>query len=73
MDEANGADIEPDDGALALIPESLTLPDAPVGGDAKAVRGWFDAACAAIEPVMDGSLAAERDAARSNETSKFPT
>lgn len=62
-DHANELNLADADGALALIPARLTLPDAPVGGDADTVRGWFDAAIAASEPVMDGSLAAERDAA----------
>jgi integrase len=50
--------------ALARLPETLTLPDAPIGGDARAVRIWFDETVDAIEPVMDGTLAAERDAAK---------
>jgi site-specific recombinase XerD len=50
--------------ALARLPATLTLPDAPVGGSALAVRVWFDDTIDAIEPVMDGSLAAERDAAK---------
>jgi hypothetical protein len=65
---------------LARLPATLTLPDAPIGGSALAVRVWFDDTIDAIEPVMDGSLAAERESAlmfqrmaRSNETSKFPT
>jgi len=45
------------------LPATLTLPDAPVGGSARAVRVWFDDTIDAIEPVMDGSLAAERDSA----------
>jgi integrase len=47
----------------ASLPATLTLPDAPVGGSARAVRVWFDDTIDAIEPVMDGSLAAERDSA----------
>ena len=50
--------------ALARLPETLTLSDAPIGGDARAVRIWFDETVDAIEPVMDGTLAAERDAAK---------
>jgi len=50
--------------ALARLSETLTLPDAPIGGDARAVRIWFDETVDAIEPVMDGTLAAERDAAK---------
>jgi integrase len=45
------------------LPETLILPDAPVGGSALAVRVWFDDTIDAIEPVMDGSLAAERESA----------
>ena len=61
----SGIDPEvPEDGALALIPADVPLPDAPVGGGAMAVRAWFDEAIDAVEPVMDGSLAAERDAAK---------
>jgi integrase len=63
MSDANEPEIDAE-GDLALVPESLTLAAAPVGGDAKTVRGWFDAAIAAVEPMMDGSLAAERDAAQ---------
>ncbi len=49
--------------ALAPLPATLTLPDAPIGGSALAVRVWFDDTIDAIEPVMDGSLAAERESA----------
>jgi site-specific recombinase XerD len=49
--------------ALAPLPAPLTLPDAPIGGSALAVRVWFDDTIDAIEPVMDGSLAAERESA----------
>jgi integrase len=49
--------------ALARLPATLTLPDAPIGGDARAVRIWFDETVDAIEPAMDGSLAAERESA----------
>ena len=50
--------------ALAQLPANISLPDAPIGGDARAVRIWFDETVDAIEPVMDGTLAAERDAAK---------
>lgn len=36
---------------------------APLGGDAIAVKGWFDELADAELPELDGSLAAERDAA----------
>ncbi|MDR3489003.1 MAG: hypothetical protein P4M05_29360, partial [Bradyrhizobium sp.] len=45
-------------------PAAVALPDAPIGGSAPAVRKWFDETVDAIEPVMDGTLAAERDAAK---------
>jgi integrase len=67
MSEATDSEIDPEDpedGALTLIPTDGPLADAPVGGGAMAVRAWFDEAIDAVEPVMDGSLAAERDAAK---------
>jgi integrase len=66
MSEATVGEIDPEDpedGALALIPAGLPLPEAPIGAGAPAVRAWFDEAIDAIEPVMDGSLAAERESA----------
>jgi integrase len=63
MSEATDREIDPEDGALAILPPATSLSDAPVGSDAPAVRAWFDAAIDAIEPVMDGSLAAERESA----------
>jgi integrase len=48
---------------LARLPATLTFPDAPIGGSAREVRVWFDDTIDAIEPVMDGSLAAERESA----------
>jgi integrase len=67
MSDATDGEIDPEDpedGALTLIPADVPLPDAPVGSGAMAVRAWFDEAIHAVEPVMDGSLAAERDAAK---------
>jgi integrase len=66
MSEAPDGEIDPEDaedGAVALIPSGLPLPEAPIGAGAPAVRAWFDEAIDAIEPVMDGSLAAERESA----------
>ena len=40
----------------ALVP-------APVGAAAHQVRAWFDGAVRASAPVVDGTLASERDAA----------
>lgn len=63
-DQAGDRELDAAESVLPALSGDLALiPDAPVGGDAQAVRGWFDAAIAAIEPVMDGSLAAEREAA----------
>jgi len=47
---------------------AVTIPppgaaSAPVGGDPASVRRWFDAAAEAPPPVLDGTLASERDAA----------
>jgi integrase len=63
MSEATDREIDPEDGALAVLPPSAPLAAAPIGGGALAVRTWFDAAIDAIEPIMDGSLAAERESA----------
>lgn len=48
-------------GDLVLPPRAL-LP-APLGGDPASVRLWFDAAAIAHQPVPDGTLAGERNAA----------
>ena len=63
MSEATDPEINPEDGALAVLPPAASLPAAPIGAAALAVRAWFDEAIDTIEPVMDGSLAAEREAA----------
>ena len=67
MDEANEQadeqNLDEAEGALETLSAPLALAQAPVGGNAQTVRGWFDDAIAAVEPMMDGSLAAERDAA----------
>jgi integrase len=62
--EGNGVELR----STALItldelPVTTSLPDAPIGASALAVRIWFDDTIDAIEPVMDGSLAAERESA----------
>jgi len=51
-----------DDAAKLLVPSQALVP-APVGGDGTAVSAWFDAAVAAAEPLLDGTLDAEREAA----------
>ena len=53
------------DGALpppSRLPAPTRLP-APIGAAAPVVRAWFDAAADAIHPILDGTLAAEHDAA----------
>jgi len=35
--------IEPEDGALTVLPPAGSLPVAPVDGGPKAVQTWFDA------------------------------
>ncbi len=54
--------IEPQDGALTVLPPARPLPAAPVDGGPTAVQTWFDAMVLASEPVMDGTLEAEREA-----------
>jgi site-specific recombinase XerD len=46
----------------ALVPVPA-LPLAPIGGTPDAIRTWFDAVADITLPTLDGSLAAERDAA----------
>jgi integrase len=47
----------------SALDAAASLPAAPVGTSGALVRVWFDEVVDAIEPVMDGSLAAEREAA----------
>jgi integrase len=51
------------DAVSDLLPPSPGLVPAPVGAAPDRVRAWFDAAVEAREPVVDGTLASERDAA----------
>ena len=46
-----------------LLPPSRALVPAPVGGPPASVSAWFDRAVDASEPVIDGTLAGEREAA----------
>jgi len=57
-DAAMAAD-HPDAAALVVIPP----PSGPRGGDPASVSAWFDTVVDAEAPVLDGSLATERDAA----------
>ncbi len=52
----------PEDTGAAAGALILPLP-APLGQDAAAVQNWFDEMVEAAAPALDGSLAAERDAA----------
>ena len=47
-------------GGLTVLPPALPL---PAGAPVAAVRAWFDRAVEIAEPILDGTLAAERDAA----------
>ncbi len=46
-----------------LLPPSRALVATPVGAAPDSVRAWFDAAVEASEPIVDGTLTSERDAA----------
>ena len=48
---------------VELLPPARALLAAPVGAAPDHVRAWFDGAVEASEPVLDGTLASERDAA----------
>ena len=63
MDRQIDASSDREDGSAELLPPSRALVPAPVGAGAESVRAWFDAAVEASEPVVDGTLASERDAA----------
>ena len=52
----------PEEATILLVPSQALVP-APVGGDGTAVSAWFDAAVEAEQPVLDGTLDSERDAA----------
>ena len=53
----------PEDAATLLVPSRRALVPAPVDGDPARVKEWFDAAVDAEQPVLDGTLDAERQAA----------
>ncbi len=56
---------DPQDGPVDLLPPSRALVPAPVGATPDSVRAWFDSAVETSEPVLDGTLASERDASDS--------
>jgi site-specific recombinase XerD len=55
----------PEDGIGKILPPSRALVPAPVGATPEHVRTWFDSAVEASEPVVDDTLASERDASDS--------
>lgn len=63
MDDAESAEIGAADDALGVPSPALPLPAIPGGADAAAVSAWFDTMVDIETPALDGSLAAERDAA----------
>jgi integrase len=63
LDSQIDASSDPEGGVSELLPPSRALVPAPVGAAPEHVRAWFDHAVEASEPVVDGSLASERDAA----------
>ena len=52
-----------DDGANRLLPPALPVPVALIGTAPAAVSAWFDTMVDIEPPALDGSLAAEREAA----------
>jgi integrase len=63
LDSQIDASCDPEDGVAEILPPSRALVPAPVGAAPEHVRAWFDSAVEASEPVIDGTLASERDAA----------
>ena len=62
MDAADAAENGAESGT-PVVPPALPLPSAPLGAGAAAVSAWFDTAVEATPPPLDGSVAAEREAA----------
>ena len=63
LDSQIDASGDPEDGVIELLPPARALVQAPVGAAPEHVRAWFDSAVEASEPVVDGTLASEREAA----------
>ena len=63
MDSQIDASDDPQDAVPEFLPPSRALVPAPVGAAPEHVRAWFDNAVEASEPVIDGTLASEREAA----------
>ena len=63
MDSQIDASDDPESGIAEILPPTHALVPAPIGATPDHVRTWFDSAVEASEPVIDGTLASERDAA----------
>ena len=63
MDRQTDADSEPANDETEILPASRALVPVPIGAPPESVRAWFDTAVEASEPLLDGTLASERDAA----------
>jgi integrase len=63
LDSEIDASGDPENGVAELLPPSRALVPAPIGAAPEHVRAWFDSAVEASEPVVDGTLASEREAA----------
>lgn len=61
MDSQIDASSDPQDGLHEILSHALV--PAPAGATPDGIRAWFDNAVEAGEPVVDGTLASERDAA----------
>jgi hypothetical protein len=61
--QINVSDAE--DESVDLLPPSRAVVPAPIDATPDSVRAWFDNAVETSEPVLDGTLASERDAADS--------
>ncbi len=63
MDSQIDAANEPEDDPAEFLPPARARVPAPVGANPDSIRAWFDHAVQASEPILDGTLASERDAA----------
>ena len=64
MDDGPEAEMGAADAAPSLLPPALPVPAILPGAGAAAVSAWFDTMVELETPALDGSLAAERDAAQ---------
>ena len=64
MDDGPEAEKGAADAAPSLLPPALPVPAILPGAGAAAVSAWFDTMVELETPALDGSLAAERDAAQ---------